>query len=106
MRHCCTFHPCFILKALVACNANTDVHYRTFDGTPFTYQGLCKYNQVSKSNPAANIPDFELLTKNEVWYGWSSVSWMRYAELRIFGSTIRVDREPTTRQPLTYVRPV
>ncbi|ELU15751.1 hypothetical protein CAPTEDRAFT_201172 [Capitella teleta] len=85
------------------CHSFADVHYISFDGTEFHFQGACKYDLVMKSGNMNTIPNFRLLTRNEHLNYNTRVSWTRYVELQLNGHILRIDRADAERRDMVLI---
>ena len=88
-------HQLYCFTGVAVCYASGDPHYRTFDAQMIHFQGICKYDMASPKQVAetANLPYFRVLTKNEERHGSTTVSYIRYMEIHVFGSVIRLDHD-------------
>ena len=77
---------------MALCYASGDPHYRTFDAQMIHFQGICKYDLASPKMEYPGLPYFRVLTKNEERNDNNVVSYIRYTEIHVFGSVIRLDR--------------
>ncbi|XP_074837544.1 IgGFc-binding protein-like [Carettochelys insculpta] len=65
------------------------LHYSTFDGVMFGYQGVCKYTLSKYCGSPGSLPDFTVQVENE-HRGSIGVSWTRLVELDVYGERITV----------------
>jgi von Willebrand factor type D domain len=76
--------------AFGTCIFSGDVHYLTFDGAHFDYQGVCKYQVANYCGSDPMLTEFEIYARNEYRYGMQQVSWLQYFEIVYNGSTIKL----------------
>ncbi|XP_075764385.1 IgGFc-binding protein-like [Pelodiscus sinensis] len=69
------------------CRVFGHIHYTTFDGVMFDYQGVCKYTLSKFCGPPGSLPDFAVRVENE-HRGSIAVSWTRLVELDVYGERI------------------
>ena len=80
------------LSEVSICYVSGDPHYRTFDGLPLHYQGVCRYNLASPQLPYRVLPYFRVFAKSERRHGNEDVAYTRYVDIEIFGYTVRLDK--------------
>lgn len=76
------------------CSAHGDIHYQTFDGAHFDYQGFCKHLLVGVCCRNTRLPYFNVYVKGEIRNGNSAVSWLHYVEIEYAGHFVRFTRQP------------
>ncbi|XP_067399047.1 IgGFc-binding protein-like [Emydura macquarii macquarii] len=94
---CGALEICSVVNGTRGCNPVTFgtswvfgfLHYTTFDGVTFDYQGVCKYTLSKYCGPAGNLPDFAVKVQNE-HKGSIAVSWARLVELDVYGEHIAI----------------
>ena len=81
---------------LAMCRAAGDPHYLTFDKVYYSYQGVCKYKLagvIGGSTLPTGFSEFQIYARNEHRSRFSrAVSLVKYVELVIVGSTVRISR--------------
>ncbi|KAK2154968.1 hypothetical protein LSH36_252g01036 [Paralvinella palmiformis] len=75
------------------CIISGDPHYKTIDGKQIHFQGLCKYNLVSRRSASSGLPDFSVLGKNEKRKGNDRVSYPSYFEVHYMNYTIKLKKQ-------------
>ena len=68
------------------------------------FQGICKYDMASPKMEYAGLPYFRVLTKNEERNDNNVVSYIRYTEIHVFGSVIRLDRNKEVYVSITMAK--
>ncbi|XP_067399060.1 IgGFc-binding protein-like [Emydura macquarii macquarii] len=94
---CGALETCSVVNGTRGCNPVTFgtswvfgfLHYTTFDGVTFDYQGACKYTLSKYCGPPGNLPDFAVKVQNE-HKGSIAVSWTRLVELDVYGEHIAI----------------
>ncbi|XP_075763601.1 IgGFc-binding protein-like [Pelodiscus sinensis] len=71
------------------CRVFGHIHYTTFDGVMFDYQGACKYTLSKFCGPPGSLPDFTVRAENE-HRGSIAVSRTRLVELDVYGERVTI----------------
>ena len=74
------------------CYVSGDPHYRTFDGKMMHYQGMCTFDMATPLEEYPGLPYFSVVTRNERRYGSTTVSYLRYVEVHVFGHVVRMEK--------------
>ena len=77
---------------LDTCYLLGDVHVLTFDGTSLHVQGNCSYTLVNYPEVNGGIPAFNITAKLEHRNGDSSVSYVEWIDIDIYGYVYRLDK--------------
>ena len=85
-------NPPILTIELNLCYVSGDPHYRTFDGEMIHFQGMCTYNLATPLQQYPGLEHFSILTRNERRNGGTTVSYPRYVEVKVYGKTIRMER--------------
>ena len=85
-------NPPLLIIELNLCYVSGDPHYRTFDGEMIHFQGMCTYNLATPLQQYPGLEHFSILTRNERRNGGTTVSYPRYVEVKVYGKTIRMER--------------
>ena len=74
------------------CRLTGDPHYNTFDKQMIHFQGMCTYDLASPIMDYPGLEYFNVYTRNERRYGSTTVAYLRYIEVRVYGLVIRIER--------------
>jgi hypothetical protein len=80
-----------VVESYGVCSTYGDIHYSTFDGPHFDFQGTCKHLLAGLCGSAATKKTFKVYLKGE-YRGSKDVSWVKYVEVVENGNTIRLQR--------------
>ncbi|XP_069497528.1 IgGFc-binding protein-like [Ambystoma mexicanum] len=95
---CATLEECKVLNGIRKCYpvdsgicwASGDLHYHTFDGVSFDYQGTCKYTLSKTSSTSESLISFRVMVQNE--HRWSpAVARTRLVEVDVYGEQISIE---------------
>lgn len=76
-------------KSKASCHAIGDPQYRTFDGSLFSFQGICSYTLVKTSGKDKTLPDFSIVTKNRLGETGRG-SYIKSAVINLLGHEITI----------------
>ena len=74
------------------CRLTGDPHYKTFDKQMIHFQGMCTYDLASPIMYYPGLEYFNVYTRNERRYGKTTVAYLRYIEVKVYGIVIRIER--------------
>ncbi|CAM4697125.1 unnamed protein product [Caretta caretta] len=79
-------------SATPGCTANGDLHYTSFDGHRFDFQGSCLYQLVGRCQERNKLVDFQVLMQND-HERHCAVSFIRAVEVEVYRVNIMVSRD-------------
>jgi hypothetical protein len=86
-----TCKECNKVKPTDWCYASGDPHYNTFDRKMIHFMGTCGYTLVQPvPGNDLEVPDFEVVAKNEHRHGRTHVAYVEYTITRVYGLEIKL----------------